>query len=201
MVREITTGFLAGLSTGVYCLGICLPIFIPLILTSKQNLKSSFRIIIEFSLGRLSGYLLFGGFIGFLGSVIAYKIVHQLVALATLITGLLLIIYSFSFLKFKLKTCKIFFKKVKIPILLGFLTGINVCPPFLASLTYVFNLNNVLKSVIYFTSFFIGTSIYIVPAGLLGFFSDDNLIQKIARVSGLFVGSYFVIRSIIYIGL
>ena len=197
MLDQLVSGLLAGLSTGIYCLGTCLPIFIPLIIGSKHNLKSSFKVVVEFSLGRLLGYLLFGGLVSFLGQVIMVDLVHQLVALATGLTGLLLIAYSIGFLAKKIKFCQIFFTKVKVPLLLGFLTGINVCPPFLASLTYVFNLPNVLSSLLYFFSFFIGTSLYIIPAGFFGWFSDDNWLQKLARICGIMVGAWFVYRSII----
>lgn len=196
MINQLVTGFLAGLSTGVYCLGICLPIFVPLLMADKQNLKSSFRIVLEFSLGRLIGYLLFGGLIGFFGKVIEYQLIHQLVALAMGATGMVLVFYAFGFLKLGHKACKLFFGKFKIPIILGFLTGINICPPFLASLTYVFNLRNIINSLLYFVSFFIGTSCFIIPAGFLGLFSEDSLLQKIARISGIFVGLYFVVRSL-----
>lgn len=197
MISLVTSGFLAGLSVGVYCLGVCLPIFIPLILADKQNLKSGFRIVIEFSFGRLLGYLTFGGLVGFLGEVIKLNFIHQIVAIATIITGLTLVFYSFGFLKWGHKACNLFFQKVKIPLILGFLTGINICPPFLASLTYVFNLRSLFNSLLYFFSFFGGTSLYIIPAGFFTFFSDDRLIQKIARISGVFVGLFFVYKGII----
>lgn len=197
MVDQLALGFSTGISTGIYCLGACLPIFIPLLLTDKKKLKSSFRIVLEFSLGRLLGYLIFGAFLGFLGQVIRYQLIHRLAGLATGLTGLLLIIYSFSLLKWKSKSCQNPFKRIKIPLCLGFLTGVNVCPPFLVSLTYVFGLKDVLKSLLYFLSFFFGTSLYIVPAAFLGWFSEDNLIQKIAKISGVIVGIFFVFKGVI----
>ena len=193
----IVSGFLAGLSVGVYCLGICLPIFVPVLLAEKRKTKESFWLIIEFSIGRLLGYLLFGLIVGYLGVVLQSKIIHQIVRLSTSLMGVLMIGYSLGLISWwGHKACKRFFHRAKIPILLGFLTGINVCPPFLASLTYVFNLQSVLLGVLYFLFFFLGTSIYIVPLAFLGVFSQQTIFQKIARVSGVFVGAYFVYSAL-----
>ena len=193
----ILPGFLTGLSVGVYCLGICLPIFIPVLLAEKRKTKESFLLILEFSLGRFLGYLLFGFIVGWLGVVVQSKIIHQIVRLSTSLMGVLMIGYSLGLTSFwGHKKCKAVFHKLKIPILLGFLTGINVCPPFLASLTYVFNLQSVLLGVLYFLFFFLGTSIYIVPLAFLGVFSQQTIFQKIARISGILVGTYFLILGL-----
>lgn len=194
-------GFLAGLSVGVYCIGVCLPIFVPLILSDKQNTRSSVRIVLEFSLGRLLGYLFFGILIGYLGVEIESDLVHRVITLATLFTGLTLIVFSLGILRWGHGACQLFFGKAKVPVILGFLTGVNVCPPFLASLSYIFNLRNVFASAIYFVFFFLGTSVYIVPLGLLGSFSSETILQKIARASGVFVGSYFVYIALKILGL
>lgn len=196
MLTQAITGFLAGLSVGIYCIGACLPIFVPLILADKQSTFSSLRIVLEFSLGRLLGYLTFGGLVGYLGETVSLGLIHQLVKLATLLMGIVLIIFSLGFLSWKRKACKIFFAKVRVPVLLGFLTGVNVCPPFLASLSYVFTLKNFLSSILYFLFFFLGTSFYIIPLGVLGVFSHSNRLQKIAHLSGVFAGIYFIISSL-----
>lgn len=191
-------GFLAGLSVGVTCLGLCLPIFLPLLLSQKRNTQNSFLLVLEFSLGRLLGYLFFGLIFGWFGRVITSNFIHYVIALANIWTGILLILYSLG--KFNLKFCAyIPFAKVKWPLLLGFLTGVNVCPPFLASLTYVFNLKDVIKSIFYFLMFFFGTSVYIVPAAFFGIFTKINWVQKIGRLSGIVVGLYFVIAYLVKI--
>lgn len=196
MLTQLFSGFLTGLSTGVYCISACLPIFVPLLLADQKNLKSSFWIVIEFSLGRLLGYLCFGTIIGFLGKVVVFDFIHRIVGLATILMGAALIAYGISSLRWKYKACRLFMGKIKIPLLLGFLTGVNVCPPFIASLAYVFNLKNVLSAIFYFLSFFLGTSLYIIPLGFLGYFSSDSLVQKVARISGIFVGAFFVYSGI-----
>jgi sulfite exporter TauE/SafE len=198
LTTKIFTGYLAGLSVGIYCLGLCLPIFLPVLLSQKRTTKKSFLLVFEFSLGRLLGYLVFGFIFGWLGIVIKSGLIHSLVALAGVWTGVLVILYSLGAMD--KRACSILpFAKIKWPFLLGFLTGVNICPPFLAALTYVFNLREVAASLLFFFTFFLGTSTYIVPSALLGVFTKASWIQKMARVGGLFVGLYFVFQSLIKI--
>jgi len=42
IIPKIVTGYLAGLSVGVYCLGLCLPVFLPILLSKKRDVKKVF---------------------------------------------------------------------------------------------------------------------------------------------------------------
>lgn len=193
---KITTGYLAGLSVGVYCLGLCLPVFLPILLSHKRTTKKSFLLVIEFSLGRLVGYLFFALLFGWLGKQIQSNWIHQIASMANIWLGILIILYSLGTIDKKF--CSFLrFNKIKWPALLGFLTGVNICPPFLASLAYVFTLKQVIGSLIYFLFFFLGTSTYIIPAALLGVFSKTNWVIKVARIAGVLVGTYFVIQNLV----
>lgn len=198
MITKIFSGYLAGLSVGVYCLGLCLPVFLPVLLSQKRNTKKSFLLVAEFSLGRLLGYLFFGLIFGWFGQLIKSDFVHLTASLANIWLGILMILYSLGTIDKKF-CAALPFAKIKWPILLGFLTGVNICPPFLASLTYVFNLKDALASLAFFFMFFLGTSTYIVPAAILGIFSKYNWLIKIARVSGVLVGIYFVLQNLMRI--
>ncbi len=195
---NIITGFLAGLSVGVYCLGLCLPIFLPVLLSENRTGRKSIFLVLEFSLGRLIGYLFFGLIFGWFGQIVKSNLIHIVVSLANLWIGILMLIYSLGVIDQKF-CAAIPFRKVKWPIVLGFLTGVNVCPPFLGSLAYVFNLKIVWDSLIYFFLFFLGTSTYIIPFTVLGAFSEKNWLRALARWSGILVGIYFVVNSVIKI--
>jgi len=190
-MEKVLMGFLSGFSSGIYCVGACLPIFIPLLLSQKQNLRSSFRVTIEFSLGRLLGYLLFGLMVGFLGEKLQLDWVYKTTFGLTAILGGLLVAYALKLIKYP-SACPMRWNKIKAPILLGFLMGMNVCPPFLASLSYVFTLKSAFLSVVYFLMFFLGVSIYILPLSFLGLLTKHSWVQKMARFSGVFSGLYFI---------
>jgi sulfite exporter TauE/SafE len=193
---NIFSGYLAGLSVGIYCLGLCLPIFLPILMSEKRDLKKSGWLILEFSIGRLAGYLTFGFVFGWLGQIIQNPLIHSLVSLGNLWMGIVLIIYSLG--KIDQKICAFLpFKKIRWPLLIGFLTGVNICPPFLASLTHIFNLRSAIQSMLYFLTFFLGTSTYLVPAVFLGSrFTQYAVIQKFARIAGVLTGIYFISKNI-----
>jgi len=192
-------GFLTGLSVGVYCIGICLPVFIPILLSQRRYLKSAFWVVLEFSLGRLLGYILFGALIGWLGWKINSPAIHFIISFGGIVLAVLMLAYVAGFWVWGTNLCAQRFNKIKIPIVLGFLTGINVCPPFLASLGYIFSLGHVLQGVMYFMAFFLGTSVYIVPLGFLYVLTSSKVFRKVAVICGFFAGLYFLyfaLRSI-----
>ncbi len=189
-------GFLTGLSVGVYCIGICLPVFVPLLLSQRRRLKSAFWVVLEFSLGRLLGYIFFGALIGWLGLAINSPTIHLIISLGTIVLAVLMMAYALGFWVWGSKVCATRFNRIKIPFLLGFLTGINVCPPFLASLGYIFNLKSIGNGVIYFLMFFLGTSVYIVPIGFLYSLTSSKTFRRIAIASGFIAGFYFFFFSL-----
>lgn len=195
MITQAGVGFLTGLSVGIFCLGVCLPVFLPLLLGKKKNTKKSFLVILEFSLGRLAGYLLFGLFFGWLGAVIKSERIHLLVSLVNLWLGISLIVFSLGMIDRRL--CHFLpMEKIRWPALFGFLTGVNVCPPFLASLSYVFNLGQLISSLVYFLGFFLGTTLYLVPVAFLGALSRFSFFEKLGRFAGVVAGIYFVFRNL-----
>lgn len=195
-IANISSGYLAGLSVGVYCLGLCLPVFLPILLAQKRNTKKSFGLVIEFSLGRLVGYLFFGLVFGWLGQTIKSNFIHQIVSLANLWLGISMILYSLGAINQKFCPARLF-NKLNWTFLVGFLTGVNICPPFLASLAYVFNLKDALLSLLYFFAFFLGTSTYIVPSAIFGIFTRFSWMQTLAKLSGFLVGFYFVVQNLL----
>ncbi|MBL7078118.1 sulfite exporter TauE/SafE family protein [Candidatus Shapirobacteria bacterium] len=197
-MENLTFGFLTGLSVGVYCLGLCLPVFLPILFSQKRSGKKSFYLVLQFSAGRLIGYFLFGLTFGYLGQKIQSQLIHTIISLVNLWMGITLILFGLGQIDKKFCSLKIF-QKIKWPLLLGFLTGVNVCPPLMASLTHVFSLRSAINSLFYFLAFFVGTSIYLIPATLFGVFTKFPLIQKMGRLAGIIAGFYFVARNLLII--
>lgn len=98
LIIKVLSGYFAGLSVGVYCLGLCLPVFLPVLLSAKRTTRTSFFLVMEFTLGRLFGYLFFGLIIGWLGKVIQSSFFHYIVALANIWTGILMKRISFGYI-------------------------------------------------------------------------------------------------------
>jgi sulfite exporter TauE/SafE len=85
------------------------------------------------------------------------------------------------------------------PALLGLLTGLSLCPPFIAALAGATGQTSLVSSLLFFISFFIATSLYLLPlpfAGLLGRFQE---IRITARLAAGIVGCYYLYRGLIMI--
>ncbi len=199
MTEIILSALALGISTGVSCLAVCLPFYLPYLIAEERKLKINFIELAKFLLGRLAGYLLFGLIFGYLGEKLNLGLVSFLSTLSLALLSLFIILYSLNFFKIKFATLACSYlklKTVKPPFLIGFLTGINICPPFLLSLNYIFILGDVFKGLIYFFFFFIATSLYFIPLIFLGKLSYVKEFQKLARLTMLIVGLIFFSYSI-----
>ncbi|PJE57561.1 MAG: hypothetical protein COU82_01245 [Candidatus Portnoybacteria bacterium CG10_big_fil_rev_8_21_14_0_10_38_18] len=201
MTDFIVQPFLLGISIGIFCFTYCVPFIAPYLVSEERKLAKNFKVILEFILGRLGGYVLFGAIFGYLGEKISNQAVNLILIISLIILSVVLIIYALGFLKPKGIFCSVKYIKFreKSPILMGFLMGINICPPFLMSLAYVFTLHSALKGMIYFLMFFLGTTIYFLPITFLGFLGKMKEFRFIARIAGLIVGFAFLIYGIYYI--
>jgi len=201
MTDIIIQPFLLGISVGIFCFTYCVPFIAPYLASEERKLSKNFKIILQFIFGRLGGYILFGAIFGYLGEKISNQTVNLILIVSLIILSLFLIIYALGFLKPKGIFCSVKYLKFreKSPLLMGFLMGINICPPFLMSLAYVFTLHSALRGIIYFLMFFLGTTLYFLPVTFLGYLGKMKEFRFIARIAGLIVGFAFLIYGIYYI--
>jgi len=184
-----------GLSLGLFCLGWCLPAFLPFLLSEERKIKESFKIFGKFLGGRFLAYLIFGAAIGYLGEKLQVSLLYNVAYFALLILGLLLIFYGLGKIKKVLPLCQAF-KKIKTPWVLGFLLGLNLCPPFVGAVFYAFSLKDVLLSTLFFLAFFVGTSVYLVFPVFFGFFSSAKILQKVAQLACILSGIGFILFAL-----
>lgn len=197
-MKEIfVTPFLLGLSSGIYCLTYCIPFIAPIIVSEARPQRQDFAVISRFLLGRLFGYLCFGAFFGYLGASIQSTTIDLIVSFCLGLLSLALIAHALGLVRGdrSLACAKIKKYNPQIPFLMGFLMGVNVCPPFLMSLSYIFTLHNALAGMVYFLMFFLATSLYFLPLVFLGFLNERKEFQWAGRVSALIIGSAFLVYS------
>ena len=209
MEEVLIQPLLLGLTVGIFCFTYCVPFIAPYLVAEERKINRNFKIILKFIFGRFGGYVLFGAIFGYLGEKINSQAVNLILIISLMVLSLVLIIYASGFFppkadppragKPKLSFCTGKFFREKSPLLMGFLMGINICPPFLMSLAYVFILHSTVKGIVYFIMFFVGTSLYILPLVFLGFLGKMKEFRLIARISALIVGIVFLIYGIYYI--
>lgn len=190
--------FLLGLSIGIYCFTYCIPFVAPVMVSESRGKKENLNVLLKFIFGRMLGYIAFGAVFGYLGEKLTDVNVILILNIALVLLSVILILHALGLIKPKrARFCgKIRKYNAKIPLLMGFLMGINVCPPFLMSLTYVFTLHSMLKGIIYFLMFFIGTTVYFIPLIFLGYLNKLKEFQFVGRISALIVGTMFFIYGL-----
>lgn len=199
MGSVIVEGWLLGLSTGPYCLGACMPFMVPYLLSEGQAAwKGNVKIIGEFLVGRLLAYVLFGALVGWFGALVKPYLNQQMARLALGLSAALMLLYALSNHLPRWRVCEPLVSRLpmaRMPLLLGLLIGINVCPPFLVAVARLLQMGKLASSVVFFVGFFLGTSLYTVPLLGLSPFTHQARAQRIGRLSALLVGGYFLLAA------
>ncbi len=189
---------LLGLSTGVYCFVYCVPFIAPVMVSDEHSTRENLTMLLKFILGRLAGYLAFGALSGYLGSRLVGVDWEMVTMIALAALSLILIVHALGLLgSSRSHACALVRRfNPEIPFWMGLLMGVNACPPFLLSLTYVLTLQSTLKGIAYFFMFFIGTTVYFIPLFFLGYLNRLKEFQLVGRVSAIVVGLIFLGYSV-----
>jgi hypothetical protein len=206
-------GFLLGLSTCTVCLATCAPVMVPFFLAEGRPLGSGFWALLQFLGGRLIGYGVFAVLAWGLGQALGELPAGRglLLGAATVLLSAVLIIYGFGVLPLRplrhdcpAEPAAGWRERVQkrwpflLPVLLGFLTGLNLCPPFLLALTRAAGGEHppgLAASLLFFLAFFLGTSVCFVPMPLLGTFRRLQVLKILGRLAAGLVGIYLLVSG------
>lgn len=200
MLKE---ALLLGLSTGTYCAMFCAPVLLPFLFSEEiDSGKRNFRYVILFLLGRLAGYVIIGGVLGGIGAyALGYidpVIERKVSGTAFLFIGIIMMIAGIRFQNAGGKMCAAaskMFKPGAAALVLGLLTGLNLCPPFFAAASRVFMSDGgVCGGILYFLLFFVGTSVYFLPLfGIHLIKKNMNYVRMVSRFAMILLGVYFAL--------
>ncbi len=205
------SGFLLGLASGTSCLAFCAPVLVPYLVAEGRGAWRSVPLLARFLVGRLLGYLLFGLAAGLAGSMVTRGPRREVgFGLAFLALAALLIWYGFGRSSRPNAGCVADGRTRALrrwaarwpgalPVLLGLLTGLNLCPPFALAIAGAAERGGAGASVWFFTTFFLGTSVFFVPLPGLGGLRRFQTLRLVARVAGGVVGVYFAYRGLILV--
>ena len=197
MLQVAIQGILLGLSTGLSCLGYCGPVFVPLMMSENRGTAQSALVLGELALGRLVAYLAFGAAVGYIGMQLEGPSFQRVMAGAMVVLSALLLLYVATRGWPHLPLCRWANRRyVRFPIAFGFLTGFNVCPPFLLAISYTFGLGSIGKGMLLFGGFFVGTSVYLLLLLPLGYLGRWENVRLIALMTALLSGVFFFLMGI-----
>lgn len=201
-------GFLLGLASGTTCLATCAPVLIPLLLGEGKQTRQNWALLGQFLGGRLVGYLLFALFAWASGQLVLaaaggarsplFGAAYVLLAAALLVYGLgkwpTVCAGSLTGLRARLARWP-----ALLPLGLGLLTGLNLCPPFLLAFTGAADGRSLLNSLAFFALFFVGTSLYFLPLPFVGLLRRFDVLRTVGRLAAVVVAVYYLFTGIIMI--
>ena len=137
----VIQGFLLGLANGASCLATCAPVLLPYLLSEGRSVRSNARPLLHFLGGRLIGYLAFAVFAweagrwirDWAGSGLIFGMIYAVLAFV-------LMTYGFSPPPAACAASGLGGRLASfaghwpwmMPGLMGLLTGLSLCPPFLS---------------------------------------------------------------------
>ena len=195
-------GFLLGLANGGVCLAVCLPVFVPYVLSAPRTTVQNLPVLGQFLLGRLSSYLLWALLAGPAGKLASSHAPARaiVIGLAFITGSLLLMLFGFRQRKPPcaagsfpglLTRCASHLPGL-MPCLLGGLTGLNLCPPLILAFTAAAETGSVLASLWFFLTFFLGTALYFLPTPFLSVLARVHSLRIIGRLAVGVMGVYYL---------
>lgn len=191
-----------GLASGPVCIASCGPVLVPSLLTEHSGLGTHSRFLCTFLGARLLGYLFFALAAAQLGKLAAlsgaanttaFGVVHLLLAFVLLAyarsaghghegqprSGQLVTIGARPLPRFSGVA------------LLGLLTGVSLCPPFVAAGIRAAELGNIASALAFFFAFFLGTSVWFLPFMSLSCVRRNEAVLTVARMAMVLIALYY----------
>ncbi|MBN1934320.1 MAG: sulfite exporter TauE/SafE family protein [Anaerolineae bacterium] len=191
-------GFLLGLANGASCLAFCAPVLVPFFLSENRNVKDNLIMLLKFLGGRLIGYLIFGLLAWIAGRLIGGLAAYQSLLYGAAYIGFSVLLVAGVLIKPKKHACALHTPPswlanwpVVLPIAMGFLAGLKVCPPMLLAFTSAASTGSLLDSLAFFITFFIGTCVYFVPIIFVGAFRHIDALPTIGRFAAVMIAVYY----------
>jgi sulfite exporter TauE/SafE len=199
MLNFFIEGTILGLTAGISCAFFCLPVFAGLSSRDINNIHAVTNVL-YLILGRFFSYIFTGIFFSIVGMEI--KQIVKFDFIAKILIGLLLVIWGisgFTESDKEKKSCPAKKYQKAIPFITGLLTGLSPCPPFIAGIARVVIIANIYDGMLYFTGFFLTTSIFLIPGFFTGLIKYKKELKIIASFVSIIFGLFFLITGLITI--
>jgi len=201
-------GFLLGLANGATCLAYCAPVLVPYLLGEGKNIKENMSVLCQFLIGRLLGYLMFAIAAWFAKSYLTTLSINQELLLGMAYTMLSTVLFVYSRTTAPTTACAAHSLKgltnqvtakypTMMPLLMGLLTGLNLCPPFLLVFVNAIATQTLSQNILYFLTFFLGTTVYFLPTPFLGILKHFPPLKSIGKMAAILMSAYYLYTGII----
>ncbi len=203
-----------GLATGPVCLATCGPVVVPWMMVQPQGVRWHSRQLALFLAARLAGYLVFAAAVWLVGSAIPRPWTGrtwlmggiQVLLAAGLVVyaagwphrrcGVAHPVYTDASARHGATSHLVRIGEAPRPmrsgaLALGFLTGINLCPPFLVAGLRAAQLEHLWAALIFFLSFFVGTAVWFLPFLSMGLLQRTPAVVTVARMVAVLLACWY----------
>jgi sulfite exporter TauE/SafE len=196
-----------GLASGPACVASCGPVLVPSLLAERAGLRLNTRYLTVFLATRLVGYLLFAAVAWELGALVSLPPSARsfIFAVTHVLLACVLLTYAYSVGRPCAHSCAGSelvtiggARNHRIPgaAVLGFLTGVSLCPPFVAAGVRAAEAASVAAAVLFFAVFFLGTSIWFVPFAGLGWVRRNEGVTTVARMAMVLIAFSYLYAGV-----
>ena len=192
-----------GVATGPICLAACGPVVVPWMLILPDGWRVRSRQLGLFLAARLAGYLVFAGAAWSIGSAVPqeWRVRAWVSGCVQLLLALALLTYAVGWRRTRSHSAEAEGRLVQISLAprprirgaatLGFLSGINLCPPFLVAGVRAAELGSMPTALFFFLMFFAGTAVWFLPFLALGLVHGNGEIATVARMAAVLLACYY----------
>jgi len=202
---ELLSSFILGLSSGIACISVCLPGVVPILLGRRSTVAQSARFVAVYLSGRWLAYLI-AAVITTLFSAAIYDITSNRIVMIVTQFALAVIMILFAAGKLsskcinplKHKRLRTFLKHHDslLPVVMGFITSVTLCPPFVSLVLQTTGEDSFARTIGAFTMFFFGTLPYFLPVPLLGFSRRESVFKIIGHYAAAIMGCVYLYNAI-----
>jgi sulfite exporter TauE/SafE len=196
-----------GLASGPACIAACGPVLVPALLTERKGMRPNVGTLSVFLGARLLGYLLFAVVAWEVGSLASMLPSHRIVLMGVvnMILAGVLIWYAWSAKHACGDGCAeqklvnigaVKSHRASGAAVLGLLTGLSLCPPFVAAGFRAAQMGSMMQAALFFLFFFIGTTVWFVPFAGFGCIVRNQAVMTVARMTMVLIAIYYLLMGI-----
>ncbi len=199
-----------GFGSGPICVASCGPVLLPWLGADPRDLRTTGRLLAVFLGGRLAGYLAFAVVAWAAGLTIPVDLRTRTLIFGLANFGLAALLgFSACFPRhpcvkaaderhphlYQIGAADRF--RPSAALTLGFLTGLNLCPPFVAAGVRAAATHSLAGSLAFFALFFAGTSVWFLPSLAVSSLRRFNAVPTVARMTMAALAVYYAYLGVV----
>jgi len=209
IMRFLPEALLLGLASGPACMASCGPVLAPTLAAQGRDFRGTAGALGVFLSGRLAGYLAFSVLAWALGLIAAPDPRSRALVFGLVDLGLAAVLALYALVSRRCPAaCAAGASESRLvsiearvepwtPAILGLLTGLNICPPFLAAGARAAEAQSLPNAAAFFFVFFLGTAVWTLPMLGVGWLRRLAAAAVVARITLLILAAWYAYRGVI----